>query len=191
MLKLYGSNTSPFVRRLRLLLVNQEHEYINMQIFDGADRELLRSLNPTLKIPMLDNDGEVIFDSRVIFRYLSDKLGLPKLSWAQENILTLIDSVNDALVQALLMQRSEVAADKGKLIFRLQQERIESVFAELEKLAGDGAFDAWDYPSICLYCLLDWALFRQLHNVQAYPALSAFYASNTSQAGVQATDPRE
>lgn len=191
MLKLYGSTTSPFVRRLRLLLVDHDHEFINMQIFEGADRELLRSLNPTLKIPMLDDDGEVIFDSRVIFRYLSEKLRLTRLSWAQENTLTLIDSVNDALVQALLMKRSDVVADSAKLIFRLQQERIETVFAELEKLAADGEFDQWDYPAICLYCLLDWVLFRELHDVQTYPSLMAFHAKHATKAESQATDPRE
>ena len=80
MLKLYGSTTSPFVRRLRLWLANVEHEFINMQIFSGPDRELLASMNPTLKIPMIEDDGKVIYDSRVIFRYLSDKFSEKALS---------------------------------------------------------------------------------------------------------------
>ncbi|GAA0363811.1 hypothetical protein GCM10009092_30230 [Bowmanella denitrificans] len=191
MLKLYGSTTSPFVRRIRILLADKAHEYINMQIFEGPDRQVLRELNPTLKIPMLDDGGQIIFDSRVIFRYLTEKFALGSLSWAQENQLTLIDSVNDALVHKLLTQRSQVEADPQKLIFRLQQERIETVLQALEAQLTSGQFGDWGYPEICLYSMLDWALFRELHSLQAYPALRAFHAKHNNKAEVQATDPRE
>ena len=38
-------------------------------------------LNPTRKVPMLQDGELVIFDSGVIFRYLCQKLQLPALSW--------------------------------------------------------------------------------------------------------------
>jgi glutathione S-transferase len=81
MLKLYGSTTSPYVRRIRMLLANVEHDFISMQIFAGDDRAHLMSKNPTLKIPMLEDGEDIIFDSRVIFRYLTEKYSLPALTW--------------------------------------------------------------------------------------------------------------
>ena len=102
MLKLYGSTTSPFVRRLRIWLANTEHEFVNMQIFDGPDREILAARNPAMKIPMLEDGDAIIFDSRIIYRYLTDKFAFPEPSWEQENHLTVIDAVNDSLVQILL-----------------------------------------------------------------------------------------
>ena len=72
-MKLYGSTTSPFVRRIRIVLASIDHEFLNLQIFSGADRELLASRNPTLKVPCLEDGSEIIFDSRIIYNYLADK----------------------------------------------------------------------------------------------------------------------
>ncbi|MDX1392334.1 MAG: glutathione S-transferase family protein, partial [Rheinheimera sp.] len=73
-MKLYGSQTSPYVRRIRLLLAQAPHEFINLNIFADADRQTLASINPTLRIPMLEDDEKIIFDSGVIYRYLAPQL---------------------------------------------------------------------------------------------------------------------
>jgi glutathione S-transferase len=66
MLKLYGSTTSPFVRRIRIWLANTEHEFVNLLIFEDQDREVLAAKNPTMKIPILEDyvsgHYQVIFD---------------------------------------------------------------------------------------------------------------------------------
>ena len=85
-MKLYGSTTSPYVRRIRIVLFSTEHEFLNLQIFSGEDRALLASRNPTLKVPCLEDDGEMIFDSRVIYNYLAEKLDHDGLSWEEEII---------------------------------------------------------------------------------------------------------
>ena len=101
MLTLYGSTTSPYVRRLRILLKDQDYQFVNLNIFDVEGRAELKKLNPTMKVPMLEHDGQMLFDSRVIFRYLSQSVLEHPLTWPQENALTLIDSANDTLVQIL------------------------------------------------------------------------------------------
>jgi len=58
MLKLYGSTTSPYVRRLRIWLANTQHEFVNVQIFEPADRSDMILKNPTMKIPMLEDVHE-------------------------------------------------------------------------------------------------------------------------------------
>ncbi|MBT0585249.1 glutathione S-transferase family protein [Alteromonas oceanisediminis] len=190
MMKLYGSTTSPFVRRLRIWLSAVEHEFINMQIFDGPDREQLAAQNPAMKIPMLDDDGNVIFDSRVIYRYVSDKLKYPSPSWDQENQLTVIDAVNDSLVQILLLQRSNINTDDDKMYFRLQRERADISLLYLNEQVQQGQFDDWHYPSICLYCLIDWIEFRTLHDLSKMDHLKAFHRANHDRIEVTATDPR-
>ena len=195
MLKLYGSTTSPFVRRLRIWLANTEHSFINLQIFEEQDRQLLASKNPTMKIPMLedesDGDMQVIFDSRVIFRYLSDKFSDPVLSWDQENQLTLIDSANDSLVQMFILSNSDIQADEDKLFFKLQKQRVNAVLVHLNEMVADKQFSSWNYPSICLYCLIDWIEFRNLHNMQGLTDLLAFHDDNAQRIEVTATDPRK
>lgn len=190
MLTLYGSTTSPFVRRLRMLLANTEHQFINMQIFSGPDRELLAAQNPTLKVPMLKDGDKVIYDSRVIFRYLGQKFGYPALSWEQENLLTLIDAANDSLVQMLLLKRSDIDTEADKLYFRLQRERVTTILQHLDQRVAQGDFSHWDYPAICLYSLVDWIAFRELHDLSAMPALLAFGERHHDRIEVTSTDPR-
>ena len=195
MLKLYGSTTSPFVRRLRIWLANTEHEFINLMIFEDQDRQLLASKNPSMKIPMLEDetngDSQVIFDSRVIFRYLSHKFSDPTLNWDQENHLTLIDSANDSLVQMFILSNSDIQPDEDKLFFKLQKERVNAVLVHLNQMVADKQFTSWNYPAICLYCLIDWIEFRNLHNMQGLTDLLAFHDDNAQRIEVTATDPRK
>jgi glutathione S-transferase len=195
MLKLYGSITSPFVRRLRIWLANTEHQFINLQIFEEQDRQVLAAKNPTMKIPMLE-DGvgdsvQTIFDSRVIYRYLTDKFDDPLLSWEQENQLTLVDSANDSLVQMFILSNSDIQPDEDKLFFKLQKERVNSVLVQLNQMVADKKFASWNYPAVCLYCLIDWIEFRNLHNMQGLTDLLAFHDDNAQRIEVTATDPRK
>ena len=195
MLKLYGSITSPYVRRLRIWLANTEHEFINLQIFAEQDRQLLAVKNPTMKIPMLedvtDDSVRVIYDSRIIYRYLTDKFDDPLLNWDQENQLTLIDSANDSLVQMLVLSNSDIQPDEDKLFFKLQKERVNAVLVQLNEMVASQQFINWNYPAVCLYCLIDWIEFRNLHNMQGLTDLLAFHDDNLQRIEVTATDPRK
>lgn len=194
MLKLYGSTTSPYVRRIRIWLANTQHEFVNLQIFAEQDREQLIAKNPTMKIPMLedvmDGKSQVIYDSRVIYRYLTDKFADPALSWEQENQLTLIDSANDSLVQMFILSNSDIEADTDKLFFKLQKERVNAVLVQLNEQVASGVFSSWNYPAVCLYCLIDWIEFRKLHNMQGLTYLLEFHDENSQRIEVTATDPR-
>ena len=72
-MKLYGSTTSPYVRRIRLWLNDTDYEFVNMDIFAGPGRALLKEKNPALKVPALEDGEQMVFDSREIFRYLQTK----------------------------------------------------------------------------------------------------------------------
>lgn len=189
-MQLYGSQTSPYVRRIRLLLAETPHQFINMNIFAEADRQKLLALNPTLKIPMLQDNDEIIFDSNVIYRYLATKMGLAALSWYQENQLTLINAVNDSLVSLFLCTRSGLNTNEDRLFFNAQKERIAASMFVLEQQATNQEFASWQYPAMALYCLLDWVIFRELLDLEDYPALLAFHAANQQQAGAAVSDPR-
>lgn len=191
MLKVYGSTTSPFVRRLRIWLASVEHEFINLQIFSPEDRELLAEHNPALKIPMLLDGENTVFDSRVIYRYLTEKFDYPRPSWEQENQLTLIDAANDSLVNMLILQRSEINTADDKLYFNLQRERVDGILQHLNSLVEKGFFVDWHYPSICLFCLIDWIQFRTLHDLSGLAALLEFHEQNNQRIEVTATDPRD
>lgn len=190
-MQLYGSTTSPYVRRLRIYMQELEHEFIEVDIFNSRDRSSIATDNPTLKIPMLKHNGQVILDSGVIQQYLQQVLTLPQLSWDERNLLTSIDAVNDSLVQMLILSRSEIDTSSDKMYFRIQRERMDVVFAHLEKAAQQGAFEQWNYLSISLYCLLDWVMFRALHDISSFSLLNKLYHQWHQLAICHQTDPRQ
>ena len=189
-MKLIGSSTSPYVRRIRLLLGGSDYEFASLDIY-GADRDELRRNNPALKIPMLIDDEHSIYDSRVIARYLSQKMGFADLSWAQENQLTLIDAANDSMVTIALSKKSGLATDSDIMFYGLQHERIERSIDALSAMAAEGAFDEWHYPSICLYCLVDWAEMRGLFDFSGHAPLLELKQRFKDKPSVAETDPRQ
>jgi len=198
-MKLYGSTTSPFVRRIRLYLSLNNvsangHQFVNLDIFSEAGRVQLIKDNPTLKVPYLVDNEQHIFDSRVIFRYLAQKFDQPMISWHEENLLTLIDAANDSFVTLFLLRRSGIDSKEDVLFFNLQNERVAILVEQLNVAVTKGDFQQWNYPSICLFCLLDWANLRELYPFEKYEALMAFMddikAKSELAEQLRETDPR-
>ncbi|MEX0604583.1 MAG: glutathione S-transferase N-terminal domain-containing protein [Marinobacter sp.] len=189
-MKLIGSTTSPYVRRIRLLLANRPYDFVNLDIY-GEGRDELRKNNPALKIPMLEDEGQEIYDSRVISRYLGPKLGAAALTWDQENQLTLIDAANDSCVTLLLSKRSGLDIDQDALFYNLQRERIMTSLRTLSAMVDAGEFKEWHYPSICLLSLIDWLDFRGLVDFQGIESLLSFRDHNQQHPMVAETDPRK
>jgi glutathione S-transferase len=189
-MKLYGSQTSPYVRRLRLLMENLDYEFVNMNIFEEKDRQVLRQLSPILKIPVLVNDPEKIYDSRQIFRYLCESSVHPKLDWEQENALTIIDGVNDSLIQLYMLKRSNIDYNDNDLLISANLERIKLGLDWIDEAFARNYFNYWDYLSMSLYCLLDWAQFRELIDLKNYQNFLKFLAQYEDEAILKETDPR-
>jgi glutathione S-transferase len=69
-MKLIGSNTSPYVRKVRIVMAEKKLDYQYVLEDVWASDKVLKS-NPLGKVPCLVVEGvEAIFDSRVIVEYL-------------------------------------------------------------------------------------------------------------------------
>lgn len=189
-MKLIGSITSPYVRRIRLLLGNTDYQFVKLDIY-GEDRDELRRNNPALKIPMLVDGNQEVYDSRVIARYISEKQGLAPLTWDQENQLTLIDAANDSAVILLLASRSGIDISENLMFFNLQRERIMITMQTLAAMVDDGQFSQWNYPAICLHSMVDWVDFRDLVDFTGTESLLSFRDHHRNDELVSATDPRK
>ncbi|OEY65770.1 glutathione S-transferase family protein [Marinobacter sp. X15-166B] len=189
-MKLIGSTTSPYVRRIRLLLGETQYEFVDLDIYDEG-RDHLRRCSPVLKVPVLIDGARHIYDSRVIARYLSALAGAATLTWEQENQLTVIDAANDAAVILLLSKRSGLEVGQDVLFYRLQRERLQTTLQVLADAVTQGQFSRWDYPAMCLFCLVDWLDFRQVVSFDGLQTLLEFRDANSSNTKVAATDPRQ
>ena len=129
-MKLYGSLTSPYVRKARVLIreKNLPCEFVVADAW-AADSPI-PPLNPLGKVPVLVLDnGEVLFDSPVIVEYL-DALIPPALlaaageaRWQMLRWEALADGILDAVVARLLESRRPAAQQSAQNIQR-QEEKI-------------------------------------------------------------------
>jgi len=79
-MKLYGSLTSPYVRKVRMVLM-EKNLSCEMLVEGPADAagNVVR-LNPLRAIPVLErDDGEVFFDSTMICEYIDSLNDMPRL----------------------------------------------------------------------------------------------------------------
>lgn len=176
-MKLYGTLTSPYARRLRILLREHNYEFIDAPTATPEGRAILSQVNPTMKIPMFEDEGEVLCDSGLIAQYLHDKLDIPALSYHDLNILKIIDAITDSYIQLFLLSSSGFDTSKSKMYFNLQTERIERSFTFLENalIAGRISSSNWNYMTISLATSIEWLMVRQFHDFSDLPALKEFY----------------
>jgi glutathione S-transferase len=191
-MQLFGSDTSPYARRLRLFIAHHalDIEYIHLDIFSETGRNKLIAHNPARKIPFLVDGAQQISDSNVILRYLNAHFDLPTLTWWQENQLTNINACNDSLVELLICDRSGLDTQSDILFFNLQRERIAKVLLNLNEQCVKADFLDCQYLQISLYCLLDWIVFRELTDLTPFADLLSFHKAQSQRKGVKESDPR-
>lgn len=109
-MKLIGSNTSPYVRKVRIVMIEKKLDYIFVTEDVWAEQTKITESNPLGKVPCLIMEGsEALFDSSVIVEYL-DTLSpvgklIPPLGRERAEIKTwetLADGVLDAAILARL-----------------------------------------------------------------------------------------
>jgi glutathione S-transferase len=170
---LYGSKTSPFVRRIRILLGNIPFDFKELNIYEGQDAIELGKINPINQIPVLVDGETTIWDSRQIFNYLNSFHRFQNMDWQDENTLTAIDGAMDAGVSLLLMKRSGINTNEPLLYVQRQKERIDSILDYLKPYIKDRALKVWNFHTISLYCFIDWAIFRSIISIDNRPECQA------------------
>src|SRR5665647_3248919 len=134
-MKLYGTTTSPFVRRLRTVAaeVGEPVEMISTGTEEG--QAALREVSPIRKVPVAVVDGRTLFDSRVIIDWLTTTRGYggltpPRDRWHEHNLVNAIDGALESAIQLFYLRRDEVAID-GTAYETRQIERADAIFAWL------------------------------------------------------------
>jgi len=110
-MKLIGSLTSPFVRKVRIVLAEKKLDYkFDVEDVWSADTKISES-NPLGKVPCLVMEGgEAIFDSRVIVEYvdtLSPVGKLIPLSGRERVEVRTWEALADGLLDAAVLARME------------------------------------------------------------------------------------
>jgi glutathione S-transferase len=172
-MKLIGSTTSPYVRKVRVVMAEKKLDYAFVTEDVWAESTSISRSNPLGKVPCLIMEGaEALFDSRVIVEYL-DTLSpvgklIPVVGRERAEIKTweaLADGVLDASVLARLEatwagrsseQRSQAWIDR-------QMQKCNDALKAMSLGLGDKAYCAGIYLSladIAVGCALGYLDFR-------------------------------
>lgn len=217
-LKLYGHDTSPYVRRIRVLLAEKGLPF--ERDTDGwmvPTAEVLR-INPMLRVPaMADVDpsraggeAQYLLDSKIIAAYLYDRYpqappppppgAVPlqstmyhhKHRYDDENALFCLDAATDSAINLFLLELDGIPGDKSPYLGR-QLERVRSCLTWLDELlAGRPTLHEgiFSYFDIAVVCALEWMMFRNRYPVRDHRNLAQLIDRHASRPSLEATHPR-
>ena len=194
-MKLYGTTTSPFVRRVRVVAIEVGEPVDRIDTAPDAGQAELREVSPIRKVPVAVIDGRTLFDSRAIIDYLTTMHGWGELApardrWREANLVNAIDAALDAVVQLFYLRRDGVAIDGTPYATR-QMERADAIFGWLGKQVTNASFSTgFGLAELSLVCALDWMDFRNTYPTQTLTALSAIRGVWHERPAMVATRPQ-
>ena len=188
-MKLIGSLTSPYVRKVRVVMAEKKLDY-QLVLEDVWGSDAMLKMNPLGKVPCLVMEaGEALFDSRVIVEYL-DTLSpvgklIPTVGRERAEIKTweaLADGVLDAAILARLEATwgGRTTAERSQAWIDRQMGKIHTSLKAMSKGLGDKPYCAGIHLSladVAVGCALGYMDFRfsQIDWRSDYPNLHKLY----------------
>ena len=184
---LHGGDGSPFVRKVRIVLDELGLPFErDTTMANKRPIESFSKLNPTLKVPVLEDDGEVLFDSNLIIEYLLLTYPIPDIEGDHSplapalirsefqledaRVLSTLKALEDAAVIIRQLKLSNLDPDSVPFLAR-QQVRVKSCLDWLEaKVRTQGPKGFWpgyfSVADISLVCALDFADKHEIYDWQ-------------------------
>ncbi len=170
-MKLLGSNTSPYVRKVRVVMaekkIDAHYELVDISSADSP----LRASNPLGKVPcLITDDGGAVFDSRVIVEYLDNLTPvhrlIPPTGRSRVEVRTW-EALADGLCDAAILVRAEQGMLKDELrrpsVIAWQMGKVESALAAMSAMLDDKPWcvdGKYSLADIAVGCTLGYLEFR-------------------------------
>lgn len=115
-MKLIGNHTSPYVRKVRIVMAEKKLEFQFIEENVWAPHTTIGEANPLGKVPCLVMEGgEAVFDSRVIVEYLDTLSPVGKLippSGRERVEVKTWEALADGILDAAVLARLEATWDQ-------------------------------------------------------------------------------
>jgi glutathione S-transferase len=181
MIQLFGTVTSPYVRRVRIVAheLGLACELQETSSVEGQAR--LRALSPIWKVPAAEVDGQPVLDSHVITELLVARHGASKLAplalddLEARNAMSVIDGALDSLINTFYLAKEGVKPEQVPYL-RKQHDRAASALAWLDaRMHGGFVTSRREYglPEIALGTALGWMRFRNAYPIERHARLRA------------------
>lgn len=191
-MQLIGSLTSPFVRKVRVVLAEKKLDCDFVLDDPWAEDTQLSSSNPLGQVPCLIMDGgEAIFDSRVIVEYLDALSPVGKLfpATGRDRIeVKTWEALADGLLDAGIAARLEktwsgrAEGERSQAWIARKLGKVQTTLAAMHTALGEKTFCFGvnlSLADIAVVCALDWLDFR-------FPELGAWHTQYPNLSDLQA-----
>ena len=196
-MKLYGTTTSPFVRRVRIVAAELGVPFEMVSTATEAGMAEMRAHSPIGKVPVAVIDGQVIFDSHVIIDRLIGQHGRGALGerdrWREANLVSAVDGALEAAINLFYLRRDKVAIE-GSPYEQRQLARIAAVLAWLAgqlEADGRGFGQGLGLAEIALVITLDWFEFRNTYPVVLFGPVNSVRQAWADRPSFVASPPTE
>jgi glutathione S-transferase len=197
MIRLFGSFTSPYVRRVRVVAdeLGLPLEQIDTTPPEGTAE--LRKRSPIWKVPVAEIEGQLIFDSHVITEVLLERFGRGKLAplpvddIEARNAISVIDGALDALINAFYLGKEGVTPEQAPYL-KKQSERAAASLAWLEQNVHEPFVTSkkqLGLPEIALGSALGWMRFRNVYDIEQHQRLMRCFEELEKRPSFHATEP--
>lgn len=201
-LRLIGSLTSPYVRKVRIVMAEKRIEH-HLDLEDvWAPDSKIQEANPLGKVPcLIMEDGGAVFDSRVIVEYLDTATPVSKLlppsGRERAEVRTweaLADGVIDALILARLEQTQRPSEQQSQKWIDRQMGKVNAGLAAMSRGLADRPWcsgHGYSLADIAVGCALGYLDFRfpQIDWREAYPNLAKHYEKLSARPSFTETQP--
>ena len=165
-MQLFGSYTSPYVRHVRIALLQTQAacEFIETDAKGSAEK------SPTMKVPFLHDGAVELTDSMSILRYVREQAGQPFLPSVHGlDVFCLVNTLMDSAINLFLLERNGLDTQTNPYFDR-QRARIEAGLDHLEKLQLNTQTLDLD-AKLRMECFLAWGIFRERFTLDSRPHL--------------------
>ena len=170
-MKLIGSVTSPYVRKVRVVIADKKLDFSFVQENVWVPETMIQQVNPLGKIPCLVmEDGSTLYDSRVIAEYLDTISPVCKLLPPNGRDRTevkvweaLADGVLDAAILVFLERRERPQEQQSAKWIERQMSKVHAGLREMSVRLGDAAYcmgTHYTLADVAVGCTLGWLAFR-------------------------------
>jgi glutathione S-transferase len=172
-MKLIGSATSPYVRKVRIVMAEKKLDYQFVIENVWAEDTAISASNPLGKVPCLVMEaGETVFDSHVIVEYLDTLSPVGKLIPAQGRERVEVktwEALADGVLDAAILARLEATwagrsdAQRCDAWITRQMDKIDKALQAMNKGLGDKAYCSgvhFTLSDVAVGCALEYLDFR-------------------------------
>ncbi len=199
-MRLIGSPTSPFVRKVRVLLIEKGFDDIEVENVNAfEDPKELIAHNPLSRVPvMVLTKGVALYDSKLIVDYIESNMQGPKFvpeagasRWFVLQAEAHADTMIDVAIRSMLERKRPVEKQMKEKIVRDEIAVARGVGAAAKMIKGMDA--KLNLGHIAIACAMAYVDFRLPHLKwrDRHPELSAWYQEMRLRASMQATAPED